>query len=138
MIRRAFVAAGVLVALLAVPGVALAETFEETLARVDQALQRNPHGASQELLLSCRSRRNFAVRLFDSGMQPRAERSLQYCINALGLSATPVVAKVEEGPSMDEIQAKAALEVERASTLAPDIANGLEIYRSCDFPDRSV
>ncbi len=131
MSRRALISAGVLVALLADPGVPLAEEFEETLARVDRALQRNPHGASQEVLLSCRSRRNFAIKLFDSGMMPRAERSLQYCVNALGLSETPVAATVQKGPSMEEIQAKAALEVERASALTPDIANGLEIYRSC-------
>ncbi len=133
MSRRAIITAAVAwVALLADPGAPGAETFEETLARVDRALQRNPQRASQELLLSCRSRRNFAVRLYDSGMLPRAERSLKYCLGALGLSETPVsAAPVQKGPSMEEIQAKAALEVERASTLTPDIANGLEIYRSC-------
>ena len=133
MSRRALITAAVaLVATLAAPGAPGAETFEEMLARVDRALQRNPQRASQEILLSCRSRRNFAVRLYDSGMLPRAERSLKYCLGALGLSETPVsAAPVEKGPSMEEIQAKAALEVERASTLTPDIANGLEIYRSC-------
>ena len=35
------------------------------------------------------------------------------------------------GPTMEEIQKKAAREVEQALALSPDLENGLEIYRDC-------
>jgi cytochrome c553 len=121
------------VALLAVaqPGVA-AEDFEAAMARVDQALRKNPGRVDPRSLESCLSRRNFAVKLYDIGQITRAERSLKFCFKLLRISDTPAPEKPQKtGPTMEEIQAAAARNVEKALGLTPDVANGLEIYRTC-------
>jgi cytochrome c553 len=59
------------------------------------------------------------------------------------VSSEPVVRQEEEQeeapPSIEEIQARAAREIERALTLKPDVAKGLEIYRTscaeCHMPE---
>ncbi len=122
-----------LVALLASPLPALAEEFDVALARVDEALRTNPSRTSSQALESCRSRRNFAVMLWDAGQLDRANRSLKFCYNVLEIEKMMRVRamKVVKPPSMEELQARAAREIEEALSLTPNIANGLEIYRTC-------
>lgn len=106
--------------------------FDAELARIDDALRKNPGRVLPAALDSCRSRRNSAVRLYESGQPARARRRLKSCRNLLGLS--DVVAADEPGaatPSMGEIQAQAARELESALDLEPNLAHGLEIYREC-------
>lgn len=109
----------------------LAGDFDDDLARVDRALRENPSRVPVETLDSCRSRRNTAVRLHDSGFRARADRSLKYCFQVLKVPETgpsPVEVAVR---SIEEIQAQAAREVERALALTADVGRGLEIYREC-------
>jgi len=108
----------------------LANDFDADLARVDDALKNNPSHVFPQALVSCRSRRDAAVRLFDTGQVTRAERSLKYCFQLLKISEV-VAAPVVEGPSLEEVQARAAREVEQALVLSPDLGNGLEVYRDC-------
>lgn len=119
--------------LLGAPGAALAEEFDEARARVDEALRKNPNRVIRQALESCETRRNHAVALYNEGQSARAMRSLKFCFNLLGISETPPVKKqvVEQGPSIEEVQAQAAAEVESALELTPDLENGLEIWRSC-------
>ena len=114
-------------------GYAEQEDFLGALARVDHAIRKNPTRVSVELVESCRARRNFAIKLYDVGQATRARRSLNFCFEVLGISATPPkrAAPVRMGPSMAEIEAKAAEEIDKALALTPNIDNGLEIYRSC-------
>ncbi len=72
-----------LFAAVAVP--ALAETFEEIVARIDAALEDPPPGVTEESLKSCRSMRNTAVKLYRMGMAARAERRLRMCLKLLRL-----------------------------------------------------
>jgi cytochrome c553 len=108
----------------------LASDFDTDLARIDDALRKNPSRVFPHALASCRSRRDAAVRLFDTGQIARAERSLKYCFQMLQISEVEEVAVVE-GPSLEEIQARAAREVEQALVLSPDLENGLKVYRDC-------
>jgi cytochrome c553 len=107
----------------------IAKDFDAELARVDDALKKNPSHVFPHALESCRSRRNAAVRLFDSGQMARAERSLEYCVQILKLGEA--AAPEAKGPSLEEIQARAAREVEQALALSPDLENGLKVYREC-------
>jgi cytochrome c553 len=121
------------------PG-ALAGEFDEALARVDRALVENPRHANAEALESCRARRGYAVELYRSGQDARALRSLEYCFHVLGVSkAAPEPEPATAAPSPQEIQARAAREVEEALALSPDLARGLEIYREdcapCHTPE---
>jgi len=124
-------AAAVVAALFAAPNSALATDFPKALERVDEGLRKNPAQVSQFALDSCLSRRNFAAKLYESGQVERAERSLQFCFDALEISETRRAVTQQAGPSMDEVQAKAARELEQALMLTPNVKNGLEIYRSC-------
>jgi len=117
--------------LLAAPNVVFAMDFQEALERVDHGLRTNPSRVSDLSLDACRSRRDFAVRLFNARLIPRAERALDFCFDALKISEKPAAPTKKAGASMEEIQAKAAREVEQALELTPDIKNGLEIYRDC-------
>ena len=131
MVRGALVAAASL--LLAGPVPLHAGEFEDELARIDRVLKQKPSKVSPQALESCLHRRNDAVRLYRAGHVERAERRLRYCTQVLhtaDLPAPPVV-RAEEPPSMQEIQARAAREVEQALTLTPDTDKGLKIYRSC-------
>ena len=114
-------------AILAVP--VIANTFQEDLDQVDDAIQNNPTGALRQSLESCLQQRNHAVVLNKMGMGERARRALQYCFDSLRLSSVEVT-KVS-APTREELQAKANQEYEKALTLTPDVANGLAIYREC-------
>jgi cytochrome c553 len=132
--RGRLATAAALVALLAAAPVALAADFDAELARVDQALRTNPSKVSAHALESCRHRRNFAVKLYDMGQTARAERSLRSCFDLLGIRETtpkPGATAKKAAPSMEEIQARAAREVERALALTPNLENGLAVYRTC-------
>jgi cytochrome c553 len=115
----------------------LAADFKENVSRVDRALEENPSHVPPEVLQTCNYRRNEAVRLYRLGYPERAQRRLKACLKALkiaGVVPEPVVRRekqMEAPPSMEEVQARAAREIERALTLEPDVARGLEIYRVC-------
>lgn len=117
------------------PVAAVAGDFEQDLARVDEALTKNPSNASAAALESCRARRNSAVKLHEDGYEVRAIRALRYCFQVLHVSEhgrSPIRrSRVKAPPSMEAVQAKAAHELEQALTLTPDVAHGLEIYREC-------
>jgi cytochrome c553 len=130
--RQALIAAAAAIAaLLAAPQAVLAENFPEALARVDEALRSNPSRVSQFALDSCYSRRNFAVKLYDSRQTDRALQSLQFCFEALEISETAQAATKQAGPSLLQTQAKAAKEIEQALQLTANVPKGLEIYRDC-------
>ena len=114
-------------AILAIP--VMANTFQEDLKQVDYALENNPSGALRQSLESCLKARNHAVVLDKMGQEERARRALQYCFDSLQISSVDVV-KVS-APTQEELQAKSYQEYENALTLAPDVANGLAIYREC-------
>jgi cytochrome c553 len=122
-------ATGALVALAAGP--ALAEDFDAKLARVDAALRQNPGRVTEHALDSCQRQRNHAARLFGQNQVARAERSLEYCFQVLRVSPMAPESREVAGPTIAEVQANAAREVERALALEPDLENGLRIYRSC-------
>jgi cytochrome c553 len=128
----ALVAVGALLVLRPTP--LLAGEFAEDLARVDAALRKHLPEVPPAAKESCRSRRNSAIRLYRTGQRDRAERSLKFCMEVLEISETRPAAptvKAEAPPSMAEIQARAAREVEQALTLTPHTENGLTIYREC-------
>jgi len=114
-------------AILTIP--VMANTFQEDLKQVDAALKNNPSGALRQSLESCLKARNHAVVLDKMGQEERARRALQYCFDSLQISSVDVV-KVS-APTQEELQAKSYLEYDKALTLAPDVANGLAIYREC-------
>ena len=114
-------------AILAIP--VMANTFQEDLEQVDNAIKNNPSGALRQSLESCLKARNHAVVLNKMGQGERARRALQYCFDSLQISSVDVI-KVS-APTQDELQAKANQEYEKALTLTPDVANGLTIYREC-------
>jgi cytochrome c553 len=117
--------------LLASPHPLLADGFADHLARVDRAL-KGPSDASQKARESCLKRRNYAVRLYSMGEVERAERGLKYCMHLLQIPEKAPAPVAREAPvPMAEIQARAAREIERALPLKPDVANGLNIYRTC-------
>ena len=123
--------------MLAGPQAVLAADFKEDLSRVDRALKENPSHVLPKVLQTCVYRRNDAVRLYQAGYPERAQRRLKACMQDLkiAVASEPVVRQEEEQkeapPSMEEIQARAAREIERALTLKPDVAKGLKIYRTC-------
>lgn len=105
--------------------------FDEALARVDRALQENPSHVIEAARDSCLSRRDIAVRLYNSRQYARAERSLRYCFDVLQISEETKVTEAPKGPTPEDLRARAAKELEKALTLTPDLDHGLEIYRSC-------
>jgi cytochrome c553 len=104
--------------------------FEEDLARVDHALRTNPSRVLRSALDSCLDRRKFAIELYDTGHEARANRSLKSCFRLLNIAEVAPVKKVVS-PSQEDLQAKATAELLRALSLTPDIVNGLAIYRDC-------
>jgi len=118
------------VALLIGPMPALAETFEEELARVDKALKENPGQLPTPSLRSCQTRRNMAVRLYDAGQPTRAERHLAFCRDVLKIPAADRV-RADAPPTAAELQERAAREIEKALALTPNVVNGLAVYREC-------
>jgi cytochrome c553 len=129
--QRLSAAAACVVVLFMTASAGLCADFQEKLDRVDHALRNNPSHASEMAVQSCLKRRNFAARLYDSGQRARADRSLEYCFDVLNLSAAAPVATEPAKPSMQELQARAAVEIEQAQKLTPDLDNGLEIFRTC-------
>ena len=87
-VRSGFV---VLAAALAVPlalalaPAAQADAFDRAVAEIDEALEKNPHGASPESLRSCRSMRKTALLLRKLGHMERAIRRINACRRLLGL-----------------------------------------------------
>jgi cytochrome c553 len=131
--RRRFcrVASAAAAALLSLGAQEVAQSdFEAKLARVDEALQQNPGKVPPHALSSCLRQRNSAARLYDWGEVARAERSLKYCFQVLHVSEPPPRPR-DEGPSIAQVQAQAARELEQALALTPNLAAGLEIYRGC-------
>lgn len=134
---RVLIAAAAIVAVLfAAPTAGLAMEFSDALARIDDALWKNPSQVPPFALQSCRDRRKFAVRLYEVKQIVRAERSLRFCFDVLEISETRLAIREPAKqaiptPTMQQLQAQAALEVERALKLTPDIERGLEIYRQC-------
>jgi cytochrome c553 len=122
--------AAVVAAALFVSPVVFAD-FEAELVRVDRAIQTNPSRVLHEALEACLTRRNLAVKLYDSGQQARAERSLKSCVQLLQIPEVAPAAEVVAAPTEAELKAKAMREIERALSLTPDVANGLAIYREC-------
>lgn len=108
---------------------ARANTFAEDLKQVDYAIKNNPSHVLRQSLESCLQQRNHAVTMDRMGMGVRAQRALDYCFDALRISRQEV--KKVTGPTLEELQAKANLEYEKALTLTPDAANGLQLYREC-------
>ena len=130
--RRALIAAVAAIAVLAAAAhAALAADFPDALARINYGLQKNPARVSQFALESCRKRRDFAIKLYESREIARAEESLKFCFKLLKISKTAPAAAEKAGPSREEVQAQAAREVEQALHLTPNIEQGLEIYRDC-------
>jgi cytochrome c553 len=130
--RQACAAAAL--ALLLLPAAAPAADFGSDLARVDAALRSNPVGIHPATLESCRSRRNFAVRLEQSGYHDRAARSLDFCMTMLGITDAAVAKKRAPEvapPTAEEIQARATREIEKALHLEANLENGLAVYREC-------
>ena len=81
------VAAGVAGAALLLAPVSHADmdAFEKALAEIDQALEANPKGVSEDSLNSCRAMRKTAVLLHKMGKHARAVRRIQGCRRLLGL-----------------------------------------------------
>ncbi len=130
--QRKFLITLATAAALAGPSAVFAD-FNANLARVTQALKTNPSRVPQHLLDSCIHRRKFAIQLYGSGHEARALRSLSYCFGLLEISETAAVRSEPKVavPTSEQLQAKAAREIERALGLTPNIARGLEIYREC-------
>ena len=110
-----------------------AEEFDQTLARIDKALQTNPGRVPQAALESCLERRRFAAQLYNAGYPDRAKGRLKVCFDLLGISGTPLAdtEKIGFAESMKKLQEQAAREIERTLALTPNIERGLEIYRGC-------
>jgi hypothetical protein len=70
---------------LALPSPVRADAFDEALAQIDEALETNPNGVSQESLRTCRAMRKTAVLLRKMGHYERAVRRLKACRRLLGL-----------------------------------------------------
>ena len=107
------------------------EDFLDKLDRVSKALRENPRNVTEVALRSCDDRRRFAATLYQQRHTERAERSLAYCFDVLGIPASAPRPKRPTGPDMEAIAAQAAREVERALDLEPDVEHGLEVYRDC-------
>jgi len=123
-----------LVFLLSVAGShARAADFETELARIDQALKKNPSRVAAPALHSCLRQRNFALGLYQDNQEARAKRSLAYCARVLEIpvEAPKKAAEVKHGPRLEDVQARAARELEQALGLTPDLEHGLEVYQGC-------
>ncbi|MAG32394.1 MAG: cytochrome C [Deltaproteobacteria bacterium] len=117
---------------------ALAEEFRESLTRIDQALKANPNHVSRLALVACRDRRQRAAELFNSRQTERAQRSLKFCFNLLGIPAeiaqqkpTPPETEEQRAAAAEALRARAARDFDRAVTLNANVERGLEIYRGC-------
>jgi len=130
MHRWALIAAAMAV-LLATPHTARAADFPDVLKRVDYGLRKNPARVSQFALDSCRKRRDFAVKLYETRERDRAEQSLEFCFDLLKISKTPAKSTKKADSSLQKIQAQAAREIEQALDLTPNTEEGLAIYRGC-------
>ena len=87
MHRRALIAAATAMAvLLAAPQVALTADFADAVKRVDYGLRKNPAQVSQFALKSCRKRRDFAVKLYESR---EIERAAYYLLTTAKKSKSP-------------------------------------------------
>lgn len=104
--------------------------FEEDLERVDEALRTNPSHVLTHALDSCLVRRRFAIELYNSGHEARANRSLRSCFHMLEIPETAPAPKVVAA-NQEQLREKATREVLQALSLTPDLANGLKIYRDC-------
>jgi len=104
--------------------------FEGDLARIDEALKKNPSRVLPQALESCLSRRQFALDLYDRGRTVRAERSLRQCFDLLKIPEVDPTPKVV-APTEADLQAKAREQIEQALALTPNVEHGLEIYRTC-------
>jgi len=105
-------------------------SFEDELTRVDEALRSNPSKALSHTLDSCRKQRGYAVKLYQMGMETRARRALDYCVDALDIPED-VSAEEIATISEEELAAAADKEYARAMALEGNAANGLKIYRQC-------
>jgi cytochrome c553 len=104
--------------------------FVEDLARVDKALKENPSHVLEYALESCLHRRKFAIVLWESGHEVRANRALKACFHLLDIPEEAPAPKVT-APTREELEQRAVREIEKALALEPDVARGLEIYREC-------
>ena len=59
--------------------------FERAVAQIDQALETNPSGVSEQALRACKSMRDMAVKLYRAGHPTRAERRIKMCRKLLEL-----------------------------------------------------
>ena len=110
----------------------LFKSIHRHYARVDRALVENRSRVPGQALESCSHRRDTAVRLYDRGYSARAERGLRYCIQVLKIpEVAPAVLPESAPPSVEEIQVRAARELELALGLTPDLDRGLTLYREC-------
>jgi hypothetical protein len=127
--KRDGLASVAIAAVLAVSPAAFAD-FEEDLARVTKALETNPSRVLPQAIVSCLGRRQFALQLYYQGREARAARRLKCCFSLLEIPETapqPTVAAA----TPENLRAKANRELEKALSLTPNIANGLQIYREC-------
>ncbi len=108
---------------------AWANEFDDLLDRVDAGMRDNPGKVLPAAVESCLRQRNHAMRLYRVNEMARAMRSLDYCVQVLHLGDERLHDAGQ--PSIAEIQARAARELERALTLAPDLERGLEVFRGC-------
>jgi len=65
------------------------EIWKRALAEIDEAIETNPNGVSQESLKSCVAMRKTAVLLYKMGQPVRAYRRLKGCRRLLGLDSYP-------------------------------------------------
>jgi hypothetical protein len=70
---------------LALPSPVQADAWDDALAEIDEALETNPNGVSEESLRSCRAMRKTAVLLRKMGQHARAVRRLKSCRKLLGM-----------------------------------------------------
>ena len=113
----------------------VAGEFEDNLKRIDNALQTNPNHVHNLARHSCLHRRGYAAQLYYAGHEARAERSLKYCYNLLQIpEKAPKPTKTKEeilAARIAAVQRRAAREYDKAISLAPNLDNGLRIYREC-------
>jgi len=65
--------------MLALPSPVRADAFDDALAQIDEALETNSNGVSQQSLESCRAMRKTALLLRKMGHHARAARRLKAC-----------------------------------------------------------
>ena len=84
-IRAGWLLAVVASLALALPSPVSADEFDKALAEIDEALETNPHGVSEDSLRSCRAMRKTAILLRKMGKHARAVRRIKACRRLLGL-----------------------------------------------------